>query len=86
MISIRVHRKFEKQYKKLPKEVKDVAKQKESIFRANPFDPRLNTHKLSGEEKDTWAFWVNYSYRIKFVSLSEREVLFLEIGTHDIYK
>lgn len=84
--SIRVSRKFEKQYRKLAKEVKDAAKNKELIFREDVFDRRLKTHKLSGEEKETWAFWINYSYRIKFIFLSDEEVLFLEIGTHDLYK
>ena len=83
---IRVSRKFEKQYRKIEREIKDIAKQKELIFRESPFAPRLKTHKLSGEEKDAWAFWINYSYRIKFIFLSDGEVLFLEIGKHDIYK
>ncbi|HHT9112639.1 MAG: hypothetical protein HZA47_07550 [Planctomycetes bacterium] len=35
---------------------------KEFVFRKNPFDKRLKTHKLSGKEKEAWAFWVDYSY------------------------
>jgi len=37
---------------------------KEAVFRKNPFDKRLKTHKLSG--KEAWAFWVDYSYIINF--------------------
>ncbi|MDO8094858.1 MAG: hypothetical protein Q6360_15370, partial [Candidatus Brocadiales bacterium] len=59
---------------------------KEAIFRNNPFDKRLKTHKLSGKERESWAFWVDYSYRIKFIFLTKNEVLFLDIGTHDFYK
>jgi len=59
---------------------------KECIFRKNPFDKRLKTHKLSGKEKEAWAFRVDYSYRIKFIFLTKNEVLFLDIGTHDFYK
>lgn len=80
------HSRFDKSYKKLPKEVKEKAKIKEKIFRKDPFDPRLKTHKLSGKEKECWAFWVDYRYRIKFIFLNGNEVLFLDIGTHDIYK
>ena len=40
---------------------------KEAVFRKNPFDKRLKTHKLSGKEKEPWAFWVDYSYRLGFV-------------------
>ncbi|MEK7542625.1 MAG: hypothetical protein AAB524_02910 [Patescibacteria group bacterium] len=56
------------------------------VFREDPFDVRLRTHKLSGKEAGVWAFWVNNSYRIKFIFLPNREVLFLDIGTHKIYK
>jgi hypothetical protein len=37
---------FERHYKKLPKEIKIKSEEKERIFRENPFDPRLKTHKL----------------------------------------
>jgi mRNA-degrading endonuclease YafQ of YafQ-DinJ toxin-antitoxin module len=77
---------FERHYRKLPKEIKERAKRKEKIFRKNPFDPRLKTHKLHGKEKECWAFWIDYKYRIKFIFLSDEEVLFLDIGPHDIYK
>ncbi|MCH8986950.1 type II toxin-antitoxin system mRNA interferase toxin, RelE/StbE family [Patescibacteria group bacterium] len=85
-MEIRTSPRFEKNYKKLPKRIKEQAKQKERVFRENPFDPRLKTHKLSGKEEGSWAFWINNSYRIKFIFLPSEEVLFLDIGTHDIYK
>jgi len=66
--------------------VLNKAEEKEKIFRQNFFDSRLRTHKLSGKDKNCWAFWINNSYRIKFIFLSKKEVLFLDIGTHDIYK
>lgn len=43
---------FNKQYKKLPQEIKEQAKKKEKIFRQNPFDSRLKTHKLHGRQKN----------------------------------
>lgn len=78
--------KFLKHVVLLPKEIVERAKNKERVFRANAFDPRLHTHKLHGEEKDAWAFWINYTYRIKFIFIGEETVLFLDIGTHTIYK
>lgn len=30
------------------------------IFTANPYDPRLRTHKLSGELRQQWSFTVEY--------------------------
>lgn len=83
---VKVSNRFEKSYSKLPKEVKELAKKKEFIFRDNPFDPRLDTHKLHGKDKDIWSFSITGKYRIKFIFISESDVLFLEVGTHDIYK
>lgn len=85
-MKIKVSPRFIKKYKKIPDEIKEIAKGKEIIFRIDPFDQRLKTHKLSGKDKDCWAFWITYSYRIKFIFLSAEEVLFLDIGTHKIYK
>jgi mRNA-degrading endonuclease YafQ of YafQ-DinJ toxin-antitoxin module len=85
-MKVKVSPRFEKNYKKLPKEVKERAKQRELIFRENPFDSRLKTHKLSGRDKECWAFSVDYSYRIKFIFLNDEEILFLDIGTHEIYR
>lgn len=61
MMEIRVSPKFERQYKKLSEGIKELAKQKESIFRANPFNPSLDTHKLHGKERALWAFSITDS-------------------------
>ena len=84
--NIYIHPRFEKNYKRLPQKVKDKTKTKEIIFRNNPFDPQLKTHKLVGKDKECWSFWIDRNYRIKFVFLDSKSVLFLDIGTHDIYK
>lgn len=84
--NIFTHPRFDKSYMKLPKRVKDRAKEKEKIFRENPFHLALGTHKLSGKEKKSWAFDIDFRYRIKFIFLSDEEVLLLDIGTHEIYK
>ena len=83
---IRTTPKFEKKYKKLPDNIKNKAKERELIFRENPFNPKLRTHKLSGKDQNSWSFYVDYSIRIKFIFLSNKEVLFLDIGPHNIYK
>ncbi|MBI2888419.1 MAG: type II toxin-antitoxin system mRNA interferase toxin, RelE/StbE family [Candidatus Liptonbacteria bacterium] len=76
---------FERAYKKLPKVVKEAAKEKERFFRENAFDSRLHTHKLHGKDKGAWAFSINNAYRIKFVFLNGASALFLDVGTHGIY-
>jgi len=50
------------------------------------YDARLNTHALSGELEGRWSFSVNYHYRIIFRFYDEKTVIFLMIGTHEIYK
>ena len=83
IVHIETHARFDKRYRKLLKRIKESAKEKEKIFRIDPFHPSLNAHKLHGEEKDAWAFSIDQKYRIKFLFLNDNSVLFLDIGTHD---
>ena len=83
---IRVSSKFRKSYKKLPKSVREKAKEREQFFRANPFDSRLGTHKLHGKYKDYWSFTIINQYRIMLAFIGSDKVDFVNIGTHDIYK
>ena len=73
---------FDRSYKKLPVDIKNKAKAREVIFKYNPFDARLSTHKLHGKRKDEWAYSVDYSYRIVFIFLEDNKILYLDIGTH----
>jgi len=78
--------KFERLYKKLPEDIKILAVEQEKIFRKNPFDPKLKTHKLSGPLRNYWAFWIDYKYRLIFSFLNSKTVRFHIIGDHRIYK
>ena len=79
------HSKFKQQFRKLRKEVKSAAIKREKIFRQNPFDPRLKTHKLHGELSEFWSFSINYQCRVIFDFVDENTVRFYNIGKHDIY-
>ena len=68
--------KFSRGYEKLSEELRIKAKEKEKIFRHDPFDQRLETHKLHGKFRDCWAFTIVGLYRI----------MFKFVGKHDIYK
>lgn len=70
---------------RLAKRIADDAERKELILKTDAFDSRLHTHKLHGKDKNAWAFWLNNKYRIKFIFLDSDSVLFLDVGTHDIY-
>lgn len=78
--------KFMRQFKKLPMEVKQSALACEKLFRQNPFDPMLKTHKLHGAMREYWAFSISYGYRIGFTFMPGRLARFHAVGTHDIYK
>jgi addiction module RelE/StbE family toxin len=77
---------FEDDYKKISEQLKIKAEAKENIFRNNPFDGRLKTHKLSGKFQDLWAFSVDYDCRIVFEFKSGKVAIFHAIGGHSIYK
>jgi addiction module RelE/StbE family toxin len=78
--------KFAKEYKKLPLKIKLLAEKKETIFRKDPKTKSLKTHKLTGRLKNYYAFSIDYQYRIIFEFVSKKEVWFLSVGTHEIYK
>jgi len=77
---------FVKLYNKLNNSIKLKAEKKEEIFRKNPFDSRLETHKLSGWLDGLWSFSVDYDCRIIFELKNEKMVIFHAIGGHSIYK
>jgi mRNA-degrading endonuclease YafQ of YafQ-DinJ toxin-antitoxin module len=78
--------KFEREYKKLTPELKLIAKKKEKVFRKNPFQSSLETHKLAGKLYPFWSFSISFSHRIIFEFMSEKLIYFHSVGSHDIYK
>ena len=82
---IRTSSRFRKAFKKLPKRVRNKAKEKEMLFRINPFDTRLGVHKLHGKYKNYWAFTITDQYRIMFIFVESDRVDFIDIGNHKVY-
>jgi len=80
---INLSSRFKKSFRKLPVRIQKKALEKVAVFRKSPFDSRLNTHKLHGEKREEWGFWVDYSYRISFIFIKNDEIFFTDIGTHD---
>lgn len=78
-------KKFAREYKKLPDKIKLIAEKKEKVFRKNPFQPQLKTHKLTGKLKSYWAFSLDYQYRIIFEFADKDIIWFHSVGTHEIY-
>lgn len=79
--------KFAREYKKMSDNVKDIAEEQEKIFRQNPFNPQLKTHKLKGKLSGFLSFSIGYKYRIIFeFSKNKNTVYFHSVGDHDIYQ
>ena len=85
-VDVKYSPKFLKSASRLPKKLVALADGKEALFKEAPFHPSLKTHALHGKDKGAWAFWINQKYRIKFTFINPKRVLFLDVGTHDIYE
>lgn len=78
-------KKFTRKYRKLPR---DIAKKFYLLVdevQVDPFNPKFKTHKLNGDLEDTFSLWITPSYRALF-HLEAKELTFVDIGDHDIYK
>lgn len=84
--TVRVTSDFDKAYADLPKTIRRLAAKKDQWFRANAFDARLRTHKLKRHLEGYWSWSVNLSYRILFRFIDTHEVIYYDIGTHEIYR
>ena len=64
------------------------AEKKETLFRQNPFDSRLKTHKLSGALEGFYAFSISNTHRIifDFAESDSHTARFYQVGTHDLYR
>lgn len=76
---------FTHRYQRLSADIRNKAKKKEKIFRENPFDSRLKTHKLQGRMSEFWAFSIDFKYRIIFKFEDSDKVRFYTIGGHSMY-
>ena len=77
---------FGRMYKKLPIEVRKKAQVREKLFRVNPFDRSLETHKLHGRLNGLWAFSIDNKNRIVFRFEGDDVVKFYFIGDHSVYE
>ncbi len=64
-------------------ELDKIVTDKIEVFRNNPYDPTLRTHKLKGKLSGYRSFTVTKNIRILFEFTVEGHALFSDIGTHD---
>lgn len=53
------------------------------MFRNDPHDARLRTHKLSGNLQEHWSFAIEYDVRDVFQFANQNRAVFQDIGSHD---
>ena len=86
MIEIAYSPRFIRLLKKCPPDVLQAAREKIEMFRDEKNHAALKVHKLDGRLAGQWSFSVNYQTRILFVYLAPKEVFFVVIGDHDVYR
>ncbi len=76
---------FSKEFKSLPKEVQNLFKKQEAVFKNNWKDSRLKVKKLKNQEL-MFSFRITRAYRVLFVFVKMDTALFLTIAHRkDVY-
>ena len=84
-MEIRFRTSFERDYKKLTPELKNLVEERTKLFIVNPFDSKLKTHKLNGKFADYWGFSIDFKIRVLFRFENSDIAEFYRVGDHDIY-
>ena len=75
-------KKFQKQYKKLPKSVQNKFKKRLELFFKNQRSEILNIHKLHGNFRGLYSLNVGGDVRAVFEHVDDERVEFVAIGSH----
>ena len=86
MLTISFKATFVKRMNKIEKELVDEVFEKVELFKNEKNHKVLKVHKLHGKFSGCYGFSVNYKTRIVFEYETKNEVVFLDIGDHDLYK
>jgi len=80
---------FRKSLARLNRSQKTSARKAFAIFKTNPFDPMLRTHKIHRLSaklgRTVYAVWIEADLRALFY-LEGDVVVSIDVGTHDIYR
>jgi addiction module RelE/StbE family toxin len=81
-MNVQFHKNFLKRFAKLPMKIRDRAAERLERFRADPFDASLENHPLTGKFRGSRSINVTGDFRAIYDSISDTEVVFIDIGTH----
>lgn len=83
-MQIRLHKNFEKSFKKLDRKLKAKVIQSIKLFQENPYNNSLKNHPLKGRLKGLRSFSVTSDIRIIFEEYDNNKlIIMLDIGTHN---
>ncbi len=74
--------KFNKQFEKQPKKIRDQFKLRMEIFTKDINDRTLNIHKLSGKYDNLWSLNVSGDIRVIFDRNHKDIIVLVAIGSH----
>jgi mRNA-degrading endonuclease YafQ of YafQ-DinJ toxin-antitoxin module len=77
---------FLREFKKLPFDIQEEAREKIVLFQDVANHQRLKVHKLQGKLKDFSSFSITYSHRIIFIYEADGSVVLVAVGTHGVYQ
>lgn len=79
---IRLHKSFEKQFKKFKPGVQKKTKERLGLFIDDPFNPLLDNHPLKGKYLDYRSINITGDIRAIFKLIGDGECIFVAIDTH----
>ena len=77
-----VSKKFKKNFDKLPLLIKRQFIERRKLFEAEPYNPILHNHALSGKYSDCRSLNVNGDFRIIFYFIDSETIHLVDIGNH----
>jgi len=88
MYNFQWHNSFVRAFKKVTKNNSFLKKKiviTLELLSKDPFNPKLNTHKLHGNLNSLLSSYIDYEYRIIFSISKEQKdtIILIDIGTHD---
>lgn len=81
-MTLRFHRNFQKQLKKLSRAEQNQTKERLKLFLLNPFQPILNNHPLRGKYEGYRSINISGDLRALYCKVGKDEYRFMAIDTH----
>lgn len=85
-MKIRYHPRFKKNYKNRiapNKKLTQQTSERINSFQNDPTSPSLKRHALTGAKRGLYSFSITGDVRIVYKPLSNDEVMFIDIGSHN---